>query len=336
VDDQEPKPRKRKPGVGVTIGGIVPGIEHQIFRTTPPVDELVQSGAPLKPVAAAGGGTLRIAMPGDPGEPRGPGDPHRLRLEAAGVEATIDLAVGGRLASFRVDGTELLRTEGYGPIQWGSYPMAPYAGRVRRGTFSFDGRRFELPITMTPDAIHGTVLDRPWSLVAERTIATDLGPAWPFAGRAIQHFELGDDRLVCELTVEAGERMPASVGWHPWFLRRPPGTDATVELDFEAGSMYVRDDDGIATGERIPPPAGPWDDCFSDVRRPPVLRWPGFLELTIESACPDWVVYTEPEDAVCVEPQTAPPDALNGEPEIVEPGGQLTASMTWRWRRLAG
>ena len=68
----------------------------------------------------------------------------------------------------------------------------------------------------------------------------------------------------------------------------------------------------------------------------PLLRWPGFLELTIESDCPDWVVYTEPRDAMCVEPQTAPPDALNGEPAIVEPGRPLVAEMTWRWRRLAG
>jgi aldose 1-epimerase len=334
VDEPGSKPRKPKHGVGVTIGGIVAGIDHQIFRTTPPVDELVQKGAPIRSVAAAGGGTLQVGMPGDPDE--APAEPARLRLEAPGVEATIDLELGARLASFRIDGTELLRTEGYGPIQWGSYPMAPYAGRVRRGSFEFEGRRFVLPITMPPDAIHGTVLDRRWSIRDDGSIATDLGPDWPFAGRAIQRFDLAEDGLVCELGIEADERMPALIGWHPWFLRRPPGTDAPVELDFEAGSMYVRDEDGITTDERTAPPAGPWDDCFTDVRRPPVLRWPGFLELTVESACPDWVVYTEPEDAVCVEPQTAPPDALNGTPAIVEPGKPLRASMTWRWRRLAG
>ena len=336
--EQGSKPKKRKRSAGVTIGGIVAGIEQQIFKTTPPVDELVQKGAPLQPVAAAGGGTLRIAMPGDPidvGRVDPDAVPDRLHLEAPGVEATIDLSVGGRLASFRVDGTELLRTEGIGPIQWGSYPMAPYAGRVRRGSFAFDGRSYELPITMAPHAIHGTVLDRRWTVVDDATIATDLGPDWPFRGRAIQRFELAEDHFTFELSVEGDERMPASLGWHPWFLRRPAGTDAPVEVLFEAGEMYVRDEDGITTSERMPPPGGPWDDCFTDVRRPPVLRWPGFLELTIESACRDWVVYTVPEDAVCVEAQTAPPNALNGEPAIVEPGTPLTASMTWRWRRLA-
>jgi galactose mutarotase-like enzyme len=43
-----------------------------------------------------------------------------------------------------------------------------------------------------------------------------------------------------------------------------------------------------------------------------------------------------PTDALCVEPQTAPPDALNHAPAIVEPGRPLSAEMTWTWRSLAG
>jgi galactose mutarotase-like enzyme len=100
--------------------------------------------------------------------------------------------------------------------------------------------------------------------------------------------------------------------------------------------MYVRDAVGITTLARIAPGAGPWDDCFTDLRRSPVLRWPGFLELVIDSDCRDWVVYTVPTEALCVEPQTAPPDALNLDPAIVEPGRPLIAEMTWTWRSLAG
>ncbi len=57
---------KKKPSVGYTIGGIVAGIEQQLFRTTPPANELVAKGTPLRPIAAAGGGTISVAMPGDP------------------------------------------------------------------------------------------------------------------------------------------------------------------------------------------------------------------------------------------------------------------------------
>ncbi|OGO57758.1 MAG: hypothetical protein A2Z32_06015 [Chloroflexi bacterium RBG_16_69_14] len=272
---------------------------------------------------------MTVGLPGDP-------DPGRLRLSASGVEAIIDLAAGGRVASLVVEGRQLLKTEGYGPFAWGSFPMAPYAGRVRGGTFGFDRRTIQLPIAMPPHAIHGTVYDRLWSVLGDGAITTELGPDWPFAGRVVQRFELAADHLACRLELHADEPMPASIGWHPWFLRRLTDVPEELRLDLEAGSMYVRDTDGIATAERVAPPPGPWDDCFTDLRRPPVLRWPGFLELTIESDCEDWVVYTAPEDALCVEPQTAPPDALNRDPVVVQPGRPLVAEMTWRWRSRAG
>jgi aldose 1-epimerase len=337
-DPPPPRPRRGR-GAGVAIGGIVAGIEQQLFKTTPPVEELVASGKPIAPVPAAGGGTLTVTMPGDPIEPAADAV-DRVRLTASGVEAIIDLAVGGRLASFRIDDHELLRTEGVGPIQYGSYPMAPYAGRIREGRFSFEGREYMLPITHETHAIHGTVLDRRWSVVGEPTamiaeIETDLGPDWPFRGRARQRFGLSPDALTFELAVEADEAMPASIGWHPWFLRRAFGAEGAVTVDLDAEWMFVRDAAGITTPELIPTPPEPWDDCFAGVRRSPVLRWPGFLELTVESPCPFWVVYTVPEDAVCVEPQTAPPNALNGTATIVEPGRPLVATMTWRWRRPA-
>ncbi len=338
-------PSKRQ-SVGYTIGGVIAGIEQQLFRTTPPANELVAKGTPLRPVAASGGGTISVGMPGDPAEPAVDArDADRLRLDAPGVSVVIDLAAGGRLASFVVDRHELLVTEGFGSIGWGSFPMVPFAGRVRDGRFTFRGRRYDLPIGMPPHAIHGTVLDRPWQSLDDGSISTDLGPSWPFAGRAVQRFELAPGRLSCRLEVHADEPMPASIGWHPWFRRVASPVDggeraiagAPVELELDAGAMFRRDAAGIATPELVmPPPPGPWDDCFTDLRQPPLLRWPGFLELTIDSDCPTWVVYTMPTEALCVEPQTAPPDALNGRPAIVEPGRPLVAEMTWTWRSLDG
>jgi aldose 1-epimerase len=58
--------------------------------------------------------------------------------------------------------------------------------------------------------------------------------------------------------------------------------------------------------------------------------------LTIETDCPCIVVYTEPEQALCVEPQSAPPDALNLPPDnapvhVVQPGAPLVVHATFRW-----
>ena len=322
--------KKKGESVGQSIGGIIVGFDQQIFRTTPPVNELVAKGAPLRAGAAAGGGTLTVGLPDAEHEP------DRLELTAPGVRAVVDLVAGGRLASFAVDGRELIKTGGDGPITWGSFPMAPFAGRVRDASLAFAGATYALRPSLPPHAIHGTVLDRPWRLVGEGTIATDLGPDWPFAGWAVQRFDLGPDHLTFRLEVHGDEPMPASIGWHPYFLRRPAGVDGELELDFEAGAMYVRDAAGIATDRRIEPPPGPGTTPSPTCAGPPVLRWPGFLELTIESDCPDWVIYTAPEDALCVEPQTAPPDAINTDPTIVLPDRPLIAEMTWRWRSLAG
>jgi aldose 1-epimerase len=286
-------------------------------------------------VPAADGSRLTIDLPTAAVDLNGA--PDELRLTADGCSVIVDLAAGGRLASVVVHGHELLKTEGGGSYGWGSFPMAPYAGRVRDGTFVFDGRSYRLPQLDPPHALHGTVFLRRWTRVSADTIVADLGPDWPFRGRVSQTFELSATGLHSRMRLEADEPMPASIGWHPWFRRHLDGVAAgrDVALDLDAGAMYRRDGVGIATRERVPPPSGPWDDCFTDLRRPPVLRWPGILELTIRSDCPDWVIYTVPEDALCVEPQTAPPDALDVDPTIVVPGRPLTAEMDWRWRSLA-
>ena len=82
-----------------------------------------------------------------------------LVLTAGDARLTVDPAVGGRMTSLVVGGHELLVTEGYGPIRWGCYPMAPFAGRIRDGRFGFRGRTVQLPLrSVAPDA-------HPWAEV---------------------------------------------------------------------------------------------------------------------------------------------------------------------------
>jgi aldose 1-epimerase len=257
-----------------------------------------------------------------------------LRFEAGDARLEVSPAHGGRIVSLQVGGQELLVTEGMGPVAWGSFPMVPFAGRVRHGAFSFGGRSWQLPVNWPPHAIHGFGFDRPWTVVDERTLSIGLADEWPFRGSVVQRFDLAAGALLVTMELTADEPMPASMGWHPWFRRRLEPGGPELELRFAAEAMFVRDDDGIPTGELMTPTAGPWDDCFTGVWADPVLIWPGVLALEIGSSCAFWVVYDEQSHAMCVEPQTAPPDALNQGPTIVEPGRPLTATMEWRWRPL--
>ena len=268
-----------------------------------------------------------------------------IRLVAGDTRLEVSPTDGGRISSFSVAGRELLVTDRGDPMSWGSYPMAPFAGRVRDGRFSFDGRDYQLPLGFPPHAIHGVVFDHPWQVDDPTTLSIELGPPWPFAGRVVQRFSLEPGRLQVTLELQAAERMPASLGWHPWFRRRlgvAPGRPATgtealsaeAQLELDAGAMYVRDAHGIPTGALVPPPPGPWDDCMTELRAAPKIRWPGVLELELRSDAEDWVIFSEPAHAICIEPQTGPPDALNLRPRVVEPGRPLRVTMDWRWRSL--
>jgi galactose mutarotase-like enzyme len=48
------------------------------------------------------------------------------------------------------------------------------------------------------------------------------------------------------------------------------------------------------------------------------------------------VVFDEPDHAICLEPQTAPPDVFNREPFVVQPGDPLVATATWSWHLEKG
>jgi aldose 1-epimerase len=91
--------------------------------------------------------------------------------------------------------------------------------------------------------------------------------------------------------------------------------------------MYLRDEFGIPTGEKIAPPAGPYDDCFSGSLSSPNLNFADKVRLEIETDCSHWVVYDEPQHAICVEPQSGPPDGFNIEPLIITRDTPLTRFM---------
>lgn len=284
-------------------------------------------------------------MTGPGGDRQQPGEPEGYaRTPVAPGEAVLDLRAGearvvvrpehgGRLGSVAIGGREVLVTgDPLGPVLWGAYPMAPWAGRIRHGRFAFAGETRQLPLAAPPHALHGVVLDRPWRVDAPDAISVDLDRRWPFRGRVAQRFAVRDDGLDVTMTLEADEPQPAVIGWHPWFRRALEPGGGPVSLRLDAAEMLVRDAEGIPTGERTPPSDGPWDDCFTGLRADPVLEWPG-LRLTLSSSCAWWVVYTRPAHAVCVEPQSGPPDAANLCPEVVTPGTPLTHTMRWRWER---
>ncbi|MEU9350073.1 aldose 1-epimerase [Streptomyces griseoloalbus] len=258
-----------------------------------------------------------------------------ITLTAGDAEVTVLPGNGGRVGGLRVGGVELLRQGD----RFGCFPMVPWCGRIREGRFRDGAAVHQMPLNAPPHAIHGTARDAAWRTARtspdEAVLTYDLAEPWPYPGRVTQQIALTEDSLTLTMSVETYESsFPAQIGWHPWF-NRSLGDGEDVRIDFAPAWQEERGEDHLPTGHRTGPKPGPWDDCFGmpdgvDV----TLTWPGRLELKVTSR-EEWVVvYDEQREAVCVEPQTGPPDGLNSHPRLVTPLEPLEASTTWTWTRL--
>lgn len=257
-----------------------------------------------------------------------------LTLASGALSVDVAPQAGGRIAQIRCDGVQQLVGHGehdsVEAIAWGSYPMAPWCGRIRDGRFAFDGQPRQLPPNLGGHAIHGLGYLMPWRVVAQAADRVELELAlpedarWPFGGTVRQRIEVQPRALLMSLSVTAGaQAMPVTLGWHPWF-RKPE------RLEFQPESMYPRDAGGIPVLPPVTPAPGPWDDCF--VNRAPVVLHRQGRRLRLSSDCDHWVVYDMPAFATCVEPQTGPADAFNLAPSLrLAPGGTAQAWFRIDW-----
>ena len=282
--------------------------------------------------------------------------PAAFELAAGADRVVVDPAHGGRLASLVAGGAERLLPAAAATqaprIGWGSFLMVPWAGRLAASTVPWQGVAHPIPATFGRHAIHGVGLDAPWALLdrgeQHAQLACRLADGgWPLGGTAEQRIELAPGHLTLAATVTAGERsMPAAVGWHPWFQR--PGV-GDVALTVDADQVLVTDDELIPDGRLAPvegeldlrhgPALGDrrLDHAYVGVRGPARVVWPDLaLQLEINVADPCYVVHT-PAHGVCVEPQSAWPNApalghrgASGLAHLA-PGRSLHVRCTWSW-----
>jgi aldose 1-epimerase len=274
--------------------------------------------------------------------------------------AAIDPDDGGRVASLVIAGRERLRvTPQTGMVEpalsWGSFLMAPFVGRLFEGALAWNDHVIAVPRNHGRHAIHGSVFDVPWRVIAQtaNTVALvcEMDRArWPFRGRVFQRISLGPGVLALEATIEADEPMPAALGWHPWFARG----DGAVRVGVAADRVLQLTEDLIPTGEleavdartdlRDTPAIGSRkiDDVYTSVASPAELCWPDLrLEIEFGPSVGSVVVYNHPE-AICVEPITAWPDAIRltqaGRPDtglvLLGAGERLTAWTRWNWTAI--
>ena len=233
-------------------------------------------------------------------------------IDDAEFQLTIDLDNGARISSLLWRDMQITVPFRGSVLNYGWYALGPWAGRIRDGLIKdSSGKTFELPTNIdAPNAIHGFGFISSWQDIGPGRALLQL-PA-PYNGAILeQRIEVLDDAIRWSLEYDAnGCELPAWLGLHPWFAR-DIGAGSELHLEFNPTKMLQRDKDGLPNGQLVTPTKGAWDDAFTDVRGVPSIIYEDVLQIDIESDAPWWVVYTEDSEGICVEPQTAPPDAAN-------------------------
>jgi aldose 1-epimerase len=275
-----------------------------------------------------------------------------ISLAAGDWEAEVRPQAGGSMAALRYRGVDVLSPMPEGtldPLQAACFPLVPYCNRIASGRFEWAGEEVQLPPNFLPErhSLHGLSWQRPWSV--ESQVETkcvlvddyDGKGAWPWAYRAQQRIRLGPRG--CAMTLVLINRsdgpMPAGLGIHPYFRR---GSEASIR--FASDHVLLVSSETLPTGVTALPshfgefaggdllPTETVDHCFAYWQGAAEISDDlGTIRLTADGA-PHLHLYAPADgSALCLEPVSHTPDALNQAPDemIVLPPGCAAAMTLW-------
>lgn len=268
-------------------------------------------------------------------------------LQGHGYKLAVLPEHGGLLASLSYDNAEILRPlppRCFDPLLSASFPLVPFANRIAGGRFSWMGSRVKLPANFSGEtsAIHGfgwqsrwvleevrqshCILSHEWQGLGPQTWPEEIA-GWPWAYRAEQHISLGEEG--CSVTLILANRsetiMPAGLGLHPYFRRRPES-----RLTFGASHVCETGPQCLPNGKLAP--VSQFGDFASGAELPDVsidhcfTNWGGVVmiqddlgTIKLSATGARHLHLFAPVDAqvLCLEPVSHTPDALNQNPADV-------------------
>lgn len=256
-----------------------------------------------------------------------------LELSAGDYALTIAPELGGSLRSFTRRGEPLMRTA-TGPtvLDAACFPLVPFSNRIAHGHFEWEGRHVRLspnfPGSDHPHPLHGFGWTSDWTIIDCDGCSAVLehrypGGEWPWPYTARQLVKLAEDGLVLELSVTnlGDSRMPAGLGFHPYFPRNEQTTVRALhkgEWQNDSNCLpLVRSESSKAVDWWRGKPAASRlvDTVYCDRSGPITIAWPDRdLRLDIEgspSLTHTAIYVPNGADWFCVEPVTHPTNALN-------------------------
>jgi aldose 1-epimerase len=286
---------------------------------------------------------------------------------ASGEQRVGVLALGGGLRSYEVAGRPLLDgfPAGERPQSGRGQVLIPWPNRIENGSYEFDGKRLQLPLTEPENgnAIHGLVRLALWNLAAldpERAVlehVLDPQPGYPFTLALRIEYLLSEAGLTVTTTARniGTARCPYGAGQHPYLTLGTPAVD-TLELRVPGRVVGFSDERGLPVrsapvdGTKYDFRAGRTiggtvlDNAYTDLERGADGRARVLLDdpagdagvtLWVDESYRYLMVYTGDSHAdvarraIAVEPMTCPPNAFRTHESLIrlEPGESI--SSTW-------
>ena len=150
-----------------------------------------------------------------------------LTIESGSSKTEI-LKLGAYIKNLIIDGVPILKpaTDNF-MVHGGCAALIPYAGRVRGGTYVYEGKTFNLPKDEEGNAIHGFLREidlvvkekTPNSLSLEAAISNS---GYPTTLKVVIRYEIFEKAFAANsrITNVGKESAPLSVGFHPYFLAK--------------------------------------------------------------------------------------------------------------------
>jgi aldose 1-epimerase len=193
--------------------------------------------------------------PGDGGiAPSG----EQVEISFGDQRATV-VEVGGGLRSYSAGGRDVL--DGYGAHEQSAsgrgQVLVPWPNRLQDGSYEFDGRSHQLPLTEPEhsNAIHGLVRWTAWRIgerephrvVMEHVVHPQ--PGYPFTLGLDIEYTLSEEGLSVTTTARnlGSEACPYGCGQHPYLTVGTPTVD-TIELQAPGQRVLVSDERDLPTG----------------------------------------------------------------------------------------
>lgn len=273
-------------------------------------------------------------------------DDRRVRISSSALTLEIAPTCGAcltrcelRIGSNRYD---ILRPAVESQIQARSpygascFPMIPYAGRLREGTFEFAGRSVRFPINAPGErhSYHGDGWMRPWNVLeASRgrvVLELPADATAPIHYHAIRSIEVEGTRWAVTLNIRNCETTPLPLGGglHPYFPRRQGATllaqlPLRWRLDSEQMPLGTEPNpQATALAHGLPVTMLPAGALYSGWDGTALISWPAegiALSVRTRPAVEHAVVWVpDNEDFFCFEPVSHATNSVNLRREQIE------------------